>query len=485
MKNWKFVPPMWKLVVPMLLGFSSLALGQDEKWAADTGDTAWMLVSTALVMLMTPGLAFFYGGLVRSKNSLNTMMMSYIALGVVTILWVTVGFSLAFTTDKDPNFISGILGSLQYAFLNGIDGLSAYPTAPTIPNSLFMIFQMMFAIITPALISGAIIERMKFKTYLVFIALWLLVVYVPVCHAVWSPDGFLFKLGALDFAGGTVVHITAGVSALVAAIILGPRRGFGRVAMAPHNVPFVLLGAGLLWFGWFGFNGGSAVAAGGNLATNAFMVTHIAAAAAMVVWSIFEMLKTGHVSAVGAATGAVVGLVAITPAAGFVGPMAALAIGGIAAAVSFGAIQIKNRLNLDDSLDVFACHGVGGITGAILTGVFANSSILAIKGTNETTNLPNPVGLLEGNSGQLLIQLVGVGFAVVMAAIGTAALMYALKAIMGIRPDSRDEEQGLDLADHGESGYHGGEYGVTPGTSSIGSSVTLSVPVNSKAVAGD
>lgn len=460
----------------MLLGFSSLALGQDEKWAADTGDTAWMLVSTALVMLMTPGLAFFYGGLVRSKNSLNTMMMSYIALGVVTILWVTIGFSLAFTNDKDPNWIPGLLGSLKYAFLNGIDGTAPYlPAAPTIPNSLFMIFQMMFAIITPALISGAIIERMKFKTYLVFIALWLLVVYVPVCHAVWSADGFLFKMGALDFAGGTVVHITAGVSALVAAIILGPRRGFGRVAMAPHNVPFVLLGAGLLWFGWFGFNGGSAVAAGGSLASSAFIATHVAAATAMVMWSLLEMFKTGHISAVGAATGAVVGLVAITPASGYVGPMASIAIGAIAAAVSFGAIQIKNRLNLDDSLDVFACHGIGGITGALLTGVFASKAVNpAITG-----------GLLEGNAGQIWTQFLGVAFAVVAAAIGTAVLMYALKAMMGLRPDSRDEEQGLDLADHGESGYHGGEYGVTPGARPIGSSVTLSVPVGSKAVAGN
>jgi ammonium transporter, Amt family len=465
----------WKIAIPMVLAFSSLAFGQDAKWSPDTGDTAWLLISTALVMLMTPGLAFFYGGLVRAKNALNTMMMSYIALGIVTLLWVTVGFSLAFTTNEDPNFIPGFLGSFQYAFMAGIDGTAAYPTAPTIPNTLFMVFQMMFAIITPALISGAIIERMKFTTYMVFIALWLLVVYVPVCHAVWSPDGFLFKMGALDFAGGTVVHITAGVSAVVAAMILGPRRGFGRVAFAPHNVPFVLLGAGLLWFGWFGFNGGSAVAAGGNLATNAFMVTHIAAAAAMVVWSILEILKNGHASAVGAATGAVVGLVAITPAAGFVGPMAAIAIGGIAAGVSFAAIQIKNRLNLDDSLDVFACHGVGGITGAILTGVFASKSV-------------NPViagGALEGNVGQLGIQLAGVGFAVVVAVIGTAALMYALKAVMGLRPDSRQEEQGLDLSDHGEAGYHGGEYGVTPGVSPIGSSVTLSVPVNSKAVAGD
>ncbi len=467
----------WKLLLPMLLGFSSLALGQEAApWAADTGDTAWLLVSTALVMLMTPGLAFFYGGLVRSKNALNTMMMSYIALGVVTILWITVGFSLAFTNDKDPNFIPGLLGSFKYAFMNGIDGTAPYlPAAPTIPNNLFMIFQMMFAIITPALISGAIIERMKFKTYLVFIALWLLVVYVPVCHAVWSADGFLFKLGALDFAGGTVVHITAGVSALVAAIILGPRRGFGRTAMAPHNVPFVLLGAGLLWFGWFGFNGGSAVAAGGNLATNAFIATHVAAATAMVMWSLLEMLKTGHISAVGAATGAVVGLVAITPASGYVGPMASIAIGAIAAAVSFGAIQIKNRLNLDDSLDVFACHGIGGITGALLTGVFASKAVNpAITG-----------GLFDGNAGQLWTQFLGVAFAVVVAAVGTAVLMYALKAVMGLRPDSRDEEQGLDLANHGESGYHGGEYGVTPGAGAIGSSVTLSVPVNSKAVAGD
>ena len=462
----------WKLVLPAILALSSLAYGQDAKWAADTGDTSWMLISTALVMLMTPGLAFFYGGLVRSKNALNTMMMSYIALGLITILWVTVGFSLAFTHDKDPNWIPGILGSLQYAFLNGIDGTAPYPTAPTIPNTLFMAFQMMFAIITPALISGAIIERMKFKTYLVFIALWLLVVYVPVCHAVWSPDGFLFKMGALDFAGGTVVHITAGVSALVAAMILGPRRGFGRVAMAPHNVPFVLLGAGLLWFGWFGFNGGSAVAAGGSLATNAFLVTHIAAATAMVMWSILDIIKTGHASAVGAATGAVVGLVAITPASGFVGPMAAIAIGAIAAAVSFGAIQIKNRLNLDDSLDVFACHGIGGITGALLTGVFAQKSVNSLG-----------IGLLEGNANQLWIQLQGVLFAVAVAAVGTAVLMFALKAIMGLRPDSRQEEQGLDLANHGESGYHGGEYGVTAGTSPIGSSVTMSVPV--KAVAGD
>ncbi len=464
----------WKMVLPLVLAFSGLAFAQDAKWAADTGDTAWLLVSTALVMLMTPALGFFYGGLVRSKNALNTMMMSYIALGIVTILWITVGFSLAFTTDKDPNWISGVLGSLKYAFLNGIDGTAPYPTAPTIPNSLFMIFQMMFAIITPALISGAIIERMKFKTYMVFIALWLLVVYVPVCHAVWSPDGFLFKWGALDFAGGTVVHITAGVSALVAAIILGPRRGFGRVAMAPHNVPFVLLGAGLLWFGWFGFNGGSAVAAGGNLATNAFITTHVAAAVAMFAWVLLEMFKNGHATAVGAATGAVVGLVAITPAAGFVSPMAAMAIGAIAAGVSFTAIQIKNRLNLDDSLDVFACHGVGGITGALLTGVFAQKSINSLGS-----------GLIEGNGEQMLKQLGGVLFAAALAAVGTAVLMYTLKAVMGLRPDSRDEEQGLDLADHGESGYHGGEYGVTPGAGSIGSSVTLSVPVNAKAVAGD
>ena len=433
----------------------------------DTGDTAWMLASSALVMLMTPGLAFFYGGLVRAKNSLNTMMMSYIALGLVSVLWALIGYSLAFAPG------SGVLGGFGFAFLNGVGQTDVYPTAPTIPHLAFMIFQAMFAIITPALISGAIAERMKFSAYEVFIGLWSLFVYSPLAHMVWSPDGFLFKMGALDFAGGTVVHISAGVAALVAAIILGPRRGFGKTAFAPHNVPFVLLGAGLLWFGWFGFNAGSAVGSNG-LAASAFVTTNMGAAAAMLMWSLLEIFRHGKPTAVGAATGAVVGLVAITPAAGFVSPMAALAVGAIGAIVSFSAIQAKTRFNLDDSLDVFWCHGLGGITGALLTGVFAQKSVNSLGS-----------GLIDGNAGQLGTQALAVLTAIVLSGVGTAIIIYVIKAVMGLRPSSKDEETGLDLADHGEAAYHGGEYGTTSGAGPIGSSVTLSVPINTKAVAGD
>ena len=433
----------------------------------DTGDTAWMLASSALVMLMTPGLAFFYGGLVRAKNSLNTMMMSYIALGLVSVLWALIGYSLAFAPG------SGVLGGFGFAFLNGVGQTDVYPTAPTIPHLAFMIFQAMFAIITPALISGAIAERMKFSAYVVFIGLWSLFVYSPLAHMVWSPDGFLFKMGALDFAGGTVVHISAGVAALVAAIILGPRRGFGKTAFAPHNVPFVLLGAGLLWFGWFGFNAGSAVGSNG-LAASAFVTTNMGAAAAMLMWSLLEIFRHGKPTAVGAATGAVVGLVAITPAAGFVSPMAALAVGAIGAIVSFSAIQAKTRFNLDDSLDVFWCHGLGGFTGALLTGVFAQKSVNSLGS-----------GLIDGNAGQLGTQALAVLTAIVLSGVGTAIIIYVIKAVMGLRPSSKDEETGLDLADHGEAAYHGGEYGTTSGAGPIGSSVTLSVPINTKAVAGD
>jgi Amt family ammonium transporter len=471
----------WKLGLTLAMMTATTAAAA-EPFKPDTGDTAWMLVSAALVMIMTPGLAFFYGGLVRAKNALNTMMMSYIALGLVAIVWAVAGYSIAFSHKDIGNLIPGFFGGFSFAFLNGVDGNSAHPQAATIPHNVFMIFQAMFAIITPALISGAIVERMKFKTYLVFIALWSLLIYAPLAHMVWSNDGFLFKLGALDFAGGTVVHISAGISALVAAIILGPRRGFGRTAMAPHNVPFVLIGAALLWFGWFGFNAGSAVGSNG-LAGSAFVATNFGAAAAMFAWAMLEMIKNGKPSAVGAATGAVVGLVAITPAAGFVTPMAAIAIGVIGALVSFSAMQLKHRLtSLDDSLDVFFCHGLGGITGALLTGVFAVSSVNPILGVNATTNLPNPVGLLEGNPGQLLIQVYGVLTALVLAGVGSAVLLFILKPIMGLRPDSKSEEMGLDLADHGESAYHGGEYGATSGSSAIGSSVTVNM---GKAVAGD
>ena len=470
--NKKYFKPAALLALAIM---STPALAADAP-KIDTGDTAWMLASSALVMLMTPGLAFFYGGLVRAKNSLNTMMMSFIALGLVSVLWALVGYSLAFAPG------SSILGGLNFAFLNGVGQADVYPTAPTIPHLAFMIFQAMFAIITPALISGAIAERMKFTAYVLFIGLWSLLVYSPLAHMVWSPDGFLFKMGALDFAGGTVVHISAGVAALVAAIILGPRRGFGKTAFAPHNVPFVLLGAGLLWFGWFGFNAGSAVGSNG-LAANAFVTTNMGAAAAMLMWSFLEMFRHGKVTAVGAATGAVVGLVAITPAAGFVSPMAALAIGAIGAAVSFTAIQAKTRFNLDDSLDVFWCHGLGGITGALLTGVFAQKSINPIF--KDASGNPLPVGLIDGNASQLVTQVLAVLTAVMLSGVGTAVIIYAIKAVMGLRPSNKDEETGLDLADHGEAAYHGGEYGSTSGVGPIGSSVTLSVPVNAKAVAGD
>ncbi len=461
--NKKYFKPAALLALAIM---SAPALAADAP-KIDTGDTAWMLASSALVMLMTPGLAFFYGGLIRAKNSLNTMMMSYIALGLISVLWALIGYSLAFAPG------SGILGGFGFAFLNGVGQTDVYPTAPTIPHLAFMIFQAMFAIITPALISGAIAERMKFISYVLFIGLWSLVVYSPLAHMVWSPDGFLFKMGALDFAGGTVVHISAGVAALVAAIILGPRRGFGKTAFAPHNVPFVLLGAGLLWFGWFGFNAGSAVGSNG-LAASAFVTTNMGAAAAMLMWSLLEIFRHGKPTAVGAATGAVVGLVAITPAAGFVSPMAALAVGAIGSIVSFSAIQAKTRFNLDDSLDVFWCHGLGGITGALLTGVFAQKSVNSLGS-----------GLIDGNPGQLGTQALAVLTAIVLSGVGTAVIIYAIKAVMGLRPSNKDEETGLDLADHGEAAYHGGEYGSTSGAGPIGSSVTLSVPVNAKAVAGD
>ena len=449
------------LLATAMLGATALAQGEAPK--IDTGDTAWMLAASALVMLMTPGLAFFYGGLVRAKNALNTMMMSFIALGLISVLWAVVGYSLAFSHDKVSNLIPGILGGFSFAFMNGVGPNDVHPQAATIPAPAFMIFQAMFAIITPALISGAIVDRMRFKAYLAFIAIWSLVVYVPLAHMVWSNDGFLFKMGALDFAGGTVVHISAGVSALVAAIILGPRRGHNRVAMAPHSVPLVLLGAGLLWFGWFGFNAGSAVGSNG-LAANAFVTTNFGAAGALLTWALLELFRSGKVTAVGAATGAVVGLVAITPAAGFVSPMSAILIGAIGAVISYTAVSLKHSLALDDSLDVFFCHGLGGITGAILTGVFAQKSINSLGS-----------GLIDGNAAQLGTQVLSVLVAAALAAVGTTVILLILKAVMGIRSSAQEEEMGVDLADHGESAYHGGEYGVGIPSSGLGSSVTLAV----------
>jgi Amt family ammonium transporter len=394
-----------------------------------------MLVATALVLLMTPALAFFYGGLVRSKNSLNTMMMSFVALGAVGILWALVAYSLAFA-EGGP-----WLGGLSNALLAGV-GVEA---KGTIPHLLFMAYQGTFAIITAALISGAVVERMRFGPYVAFILLWTLLVYAPVAHWVWG-GGWLMTRGVLDFAGGTVVHINAGVSALVAALVLGGRKDFGRQAILPHNVPFVLLGAGLLWFGWFGFNGGSALAAG-ELASLAFVNTFLAPMATLCVWSLLDYLRTGHATAVGGATGIVVGLVAITPAAGFVSPVSALLIGAIAALPSYFAIVYRARTRLDDSLDVFAGHGLGGLTGALLTGVFAS----------KVWNAAGNDGLLAGNAGQLGLQALGAGVSVVYAGLVTFLILKLLGLVTVLRPDARTEGLGMDVTQHGEEAYSSGE----------------------------
>ncbi len=397
-------------------------------------DVAWMLVATALVLLMTPALGFFYGGLVRSKNALNTLMMSVAALGFVGVTWALLGYSLAFAPG------GAWIGDLSRVFLKGVD----LEPQGTIPHVLFMAYQGTFAIITAALISGAIVERMRFSAYLAFLTLWGLFIYAPVAHWVWG-GGWLAKMGALDFAGGTVVHINAGAAALVAALVLGARKDYGRQAFLPHNVAFTVLGAGLLWFGWFGFNAGSALAANAS-ASLAFTNTMLAPAATLVMWTLLDLLRTGKATAVGAATGMVVGLVAITPAAGFVGPMAAIALGGLAAVPSYYALLWRARTRLDDSLDVVAAHGVGGTVGALLTGVFAN------KAWNGTVD-----GLLYGNPGQLGIQAVAVLAAIAYSAVGTLVLLKLVGLVIPLRTASDDEGLGLDISQHGEEAYGNGE----------------------------
>ncbi|MDJ0762874.1 MAG: ammonium transporter [Myxococcota bacterium] len=392
-----------------------------------------MLGACALVLLMTPALAFFYGGLVRSKNALNTMMMSFAALGAVMIVWVIGGYSLAFSPG------TSFIGGFGYAFLRGV-GIE--PNG-TIPHLLFMGYQGTFAVITAALISGAIVERMRFSTYLVFISLWALAVYAPICHWVWG-DGWLAKLGALDFAGGTVVHVNAGVAALVAAMVLGPRNDYHRQALLPHNVPYVLLGAGLLWFGWFGFNGGSALAADGTAAL-AFVNTMIAPAATLTVWMIVDYVRNHRITAVGAATAIVVGLVAVTPAAGFIGPMSAIALGMVAAIPSYFAILWRSKSRFDDSLDVVAAHGLGGVVGALLTGVFAHS----VWGGDD--------GLLYGNALQLLKQLLAVGATLAYSGAMTFALLKAIAVVMRLRAGEREERLGLDGPMHDQEAYSSGE----------------------------
>jgi Amt family ammonium transporter len=404
----------------------------------DGAATAWVLVSTALVLLMTPALGFFYGGLVRGKNVLNTLMMSFSSAGVVGILWALAGFSLAFAPG------SAFVGGGAYLGLRGV-GLDAGSWGG-VPHLLFMAYQATFAIIAAALISGAVVERMRFAPYLAFIALWSLLVYAPVAHWVWG-GGWLAKLGALDFAGGTVVHVTAGVAAVVAALVVGARKDYGKQALLPHDVTYVLLGAGLLWFGWFGFNGGSALAAN-RTAALAFVNTLLAPAATLTAWMALDLARTRRATAVGAATGIVVGLVAITPAAGFVGPLSAMAIGALAAVPSHFLILHRSRTRLDDSLDVFAAHGMGGMAGAVLTGVFATA---AWGGTD---------GLLGGAPGLVATQALGVAAAAAYSGAGTFAILKALALVTSLRPDARREGMGLDVAEHGEEGYTRGEGAV-------------------------
>jgi Amt family ammonium transporter len=394
-----------------------------------------MLISTALVLLMTPALAFFYGGLVRSKNALNTMMMSFVSLGFVGVLWALIGYSLALTPGNNW------MGDMSLTFLRGVGLEATGAIVPiTIPHALYMAFQATFCIITAALISGAIVERMRFSAYVAFISLWSVVVYAPVAHWVWG-GGWLADMGALDFAGGTVVHVNAGVAALVAALVVGKRQEYPSSSLLPHNVPLVLLGAGLLWFGWFGFNAGSALAAS-PIAGLAFVTTMLAPAATLVVWTFLDGFRSGKPTAVGAATAIVVGLVAITPAAGFISPVSAIILGGFAAIPSYIALQIRARTNLDDSLDVVAAHGVGGTVGALLTGVFADKSLNGIAD-----------GLLYGNPGQLLTQATAVLAAIVYSGIMSFILLKLIGTVLPLRATSTDESEGLDITLHGEEAY--------------------------------
>lgn len=404
----------------------------------NTGDTAWVLVATALVMLMTPGLGFFYGGLVRRKNVLATIMHSFFILALISVQWVLWGYSLAFGPDK-----GGIIGGLEWIGLTGVGAEPNKDYAPTIPHQLFMAFQMMFAIITPALITGAFAERKRFKAFVLFSLLWATFVYDPLAHWVWGVGGWLRSLGALDFAGGTVVHISSGVSALVAALVIGRRIGWGHEHMVPHDAPMTVLGAALLWFGWFGFNAGSALAAG-PLAVNAFVVTNTAAAMAALTWITVSWAHTGRPSAVGGAAGAVAGLVAITPASGFVDVRAAILIGLGAGVFCYAAVQLlKNRYQIDDALDVFGVHGIGGTWGALATGLFATKAV----------NEAGADGLLFGNPAQLGIQAVAVVATWVFAAAMTFIILKVVDALVGLRVPEEEERLGLDVSQHGEPAY--------------------------------
>ena len=403
-------------------------------------DTAWVLVSAALVMFMTPGLGLFYGGLVGSKNVLATIMQSFFALGLVSLLWVAVGYTLAFGPD-----IGGVIGGLDFAGFRGVGQAPSETYATTVPHIGFSLYQLMFAIITPALITGAIAERMRFSAYVLFLGLWSLIVYAPVAHWVFA-DGFLGAagLGAVDFAGGTVVHVNAGAAALAAVLYLGARKGYGKKAFIPHNVPMVIIGASILWLGWFGFNAGSALGANG-LAASAFAATHLAAAAAVLAWLILEKRRHGKATTLGAATGAVAGLVAVTPAAGFVEPWAAIVIGLAAGAVCYLAVQVKAKTRFDDSLDVVGVHLVGGIIGALLTGVFASTAI----------------NVVQGGAAQLGKQAIATGATLVFSFVATLAILKLVDLLVGVRVSEEEEEIGLDLSQHSESAYTGDQSGAS------------------------
>lgn len=417
------------LIIPMVV------FAEDAK--IDTGDTTFIVLSTALVFIMTPALAFFYGGLVRKKNVLNTMMSSFIIIGLVSIQWVLFGYSLSFGKD-----INGLIGNFDFLGFKNVLSTPNADYAATIPHTAFAMFQLMFAIITVALITGSFAERMKFGAFVVFSLAWTTLVYDPLAHWVWGVGGWLRNLGALDFAGGTVVHISSGISGLVACLVLG-KRNTNLKAVTPHNIPFVLLGASILWFGWFGFNAGSALAANG-LALNAFVVTHTSAAAAMLSWVLIEWIKYKKPTILGAATGAVVGLVAITPAAGFVDPMAAIIIGFVVSPLCyFGVSVMKAKLGYDDSLDAFGCHGIGGIWGALATGIFASKEVNSL-GNN---------GLLYGNPNQLWIQFVSVVATVAVAALATFVILKVIGLFTSLRVSEKEEALGLDLTVHGEEAY--------------------------------
>jgi len=411
--------------------------------AVNTGDTAWMLISTALVMLMTPGLALFYGGMVQRKNVLSTFMHCFFALGIVTVQWAVIGYSLAFGKTH-----GGFIGGFDYLFMNGV-GMEPKDASSTVPHVLFMMYQGMFAIITPALIAGAFAERMKFSAYCVFTLAWATLVYDPLAHWVWGPDGWLVKRGALDFAGGTVVHLSSGISALVCAIVLGKRIGYPTRKHAPHNVTMTVTGAGLLWFGWFGFNGGSALASNG-LAALAFANTHLAAATGAVAWGLVEAIRFKKVTMLGVASGLVAGLVGITPAAGFVSPMAAMAIGIAAGVVCYGGVMLKGRFGYDDALDAFGVHGIGGALGALLTGVFAAKAFNPAGGD----------GLLRGGYALMATQTIGVAAAAAFAVVLSLGILWAIDKTIGLRVTPDEEREGLDTALHGEQGYELGSTGA-------------------------